>query len=368
MNQDNQMEKRKRRRKRAIIAVCVVVGLLIAIIAGILVWLHSWIDSSLINDSSDVGGSIPSVAQAAQMPEYTGDDVVYGLICGIDKEKDLDGNIIDNIGRTDMILYMKFNLKTNECNFLQIPRDTFVGEELNTDGTYKINALYFASEDPNNRMAPLLTTLMEQMRLPVDFYLTIDVDAMVQMVDAVFGVDVYVPQDLLNEDGTVMTQGWHKLMGKDAEYFLRHRDSFADQDIGRLLLQRNFYAALFKKLTELTPSDMWMWMRVLMNYASVGGLDSGQVIGLAIETLGIQSDKITFVRPAGNGQMYKGRFIFALDEEELADVLNTYFRPEGATVSAEEMGVYSLPPDPDIGTSQTDISTLGDVAADMPPQ
>lgn len=365
------LAKRKRRRRRAIIATSIVVGLVIALFGGLVIWIYSTISSNLIPDASNPAGSIPSEVQAENFPEYSGKDVVYGLICGIDYEDEgAEGMVTTAVGRTDMIMYLKFNTKTGECNFLQIPRDTFVGEELRTGGTYKINSLYHSAEDENNRMAPLLTALMNQMHLPVDFYMTIDVEAMVKMVDAVFGVEVYVPQDLVNHnpDGStnVMTQGWHTLMGKDAEYFLRHRASFTDQDIGRLILQRNFYAALFKKMTELSIGDMYMWMTILMQHTTVGGLSTTDIIGLALKLLNIKTENVTFVRPAGNGQTYNGSFVFALEPQELADVLNTYFRPEGVTVPAEELNIFYLPPDPVIGTSITNISTLTDVEENIP--
>ena len=98
-------------------------------------------------------------------------DVVNILCAGIDFE---EGREYPNgMGFTDVILYVSFDMKANKISMLQIPRDTYIGE---TTTTGKINAVALQGKsDPP--IAALATLVNQQFKLPVDYYVTIDIDA-----------------------------------------------------------------------------------------------------------------------------------------------------------------------------------------------
>ena len=68
--------------------------------------------------------------------------MVNVLVCGIDYEEGRaysgDGS---NDGMTDMIMYVNFDVANHKINMLQIPRDTYPGEEYKHGNTGKINAV-----------------------------------------------------------------------------------------------------------------------------------------------------------------------------------------------------------------------------------
>ena len=62
-------------------------------------------------------------------------------------EEEALGVLRSKNGNTDMILYVQFNKTENTVHMLKIPRDTYVGTDLPTGGTGRINALYAHGED-----------------------------------------------------------------------------------------------------------------------------------------------------------------------------------------------------------------------------
>ena len=70
-----------------------------------------------------------------------------------------------------------------------------------------------------------------------------------QAVDTFGGIQVYVPQDM-DYGGSHLSQGYQTMDGAAAEFFLRTRHIYADSDLGRLRMQRYFYAALFARIAK----------------------------------------------------------------------------------------------------------------------
>ncbi len=395
--QKRQKKGRGKGLKIAIVSVCVLLAVLVVATGVLALIANGWLGE--MDGTKTDAGTLPDEVKTEQVyPEYTGKGILYGLICGIDYsdmsddpnasmpgfEPDPDqlmggGTPQNRLGNTDMIMYMMYNTQTNDLRLLQIPRDTFVGANLETGGTGKINGLYANSADPNNRMAPLAKCFSEQFKLPVDFYVTVDMDALKELVAQPPGyIHMYIPVDLNDPehgDGSVdIAQGWHDITAEQIEYVLRNRYSTAYQqqgDIARMQTQQYFYSALFRRFKELSPSDLMMWMRVLL-YRVNTDMDGTQLVGLAQKALGIEGSNITFVRPSYGGGIYQGPTKdwsnVVLIPEDFADLLNEYFRPEGTVVPLSELDIQTLPLIESIGVGEASVRTMGDVQATEVPE
>lgn len=363
--------KKKLARRRGRLAGVIALSLVIALAGGI-VMLYARASSTISGEETNAG-VLPPEVKTEQIPEYTGKGIITGLICGVDYNNETaDGyTTTDKIGNTDMILYLMYDTVNKEARFLQIPRDTYVGADLETGGTGKINGLYYASPDPDNRMAALANMLKDQLGLPVDFYIKLDVDALKALVDHRGSVEVYVPQDVVDKDNpdNVIKEGWRHFTGEEAEFYLRNRN-YADQDLTRLAMQQSFYSAIFREFKGLAPTDLVMWMRILLYYVDVGGIDLAQVGGLAQNALGLSGENITFVRPPVVGTSYIAPSgartdLVYLVPDETADLLNEYFRPEGAEKTAEQLNIQTLP-DNVYGKSEAQIRTMAGIQKEEP--
>ena len=195
------------------------------------------------------------------------------LVMGIDRVPGVTGNspeVFD--GRSDTMLLLRVDPKTNTVSMLSIPRDTQV--EIPEIGITKIN-------QANASGGPALTARVVSRHLnnvPIDRYVRVSTDAFREIVDLLGGVDVFVPTPMFYEDQTQklridLAQGWQTLDGEQAEGFARFRnDGYGD--IGRVQRQQALIKALRDRLTSpsvlprlpkqfelcgstLTPTSRW---------------------------------------------------------------------------------------------------------------
>ncbi len=353
----------KKKKKRIIRVVLIVLLCLVVLVVGALAFVYN---SIRVEIAPEEGGYTPE--DIGSIPEYTGEGVTNFLVCGLDYDnEEADGYTTEeHIGRTDMILYVRYDTINNKVVLMQIPRDVYVGPELETGGTGKINGLYYYAEDPNNRMEPLSRAIYDQLGLPVDFYVTLDMDALKEIIDHPPGyISVYVPMDVIdpNNPEAMIPAGWRDFTSDEAEFFLRNRTSPTYEgmsDIMRLQMQQSFYSALYREFTELTPTDLLMWMRVLL-YRVNTDMDPVQLGGLAQNALSLESSDITFIRPPVGAAMYGNNSVLSLEAEGTADLMNEYLRPEGQSLGVEDLNIYTLPMN--LGVSEASIRSMTDIQA-----
>ncbi len=336
--------KRPRRggKKKVLIALLVVLALLAGLVFFGLRYLDGVFETGLL-------GAITSYTPK----DYKKSDVVNILIVGIDNEEGRDYGA--GLGLTDMILYANFDLVNNKLNMLQIPRDSYVGEEVPTGGTGKINAALISGPDKQNPINNLVKVVEEQFRLPVDHYIAMDMDALKAIVNTFGGLRVYVPQEMSNE-GSYLPQGWQWLDGDATEFFVRNRKGpgFEQADLARLDNQRHFYSALFRRFMNLTPGDMVKLLPVFEHYCNTD-IGMKDIFDLGFSAMKLESENVLFCKVPGatdpgldpTGQ---GRSLYFVDvagrgtpeEPGAASLMNEYFRSYGSPVPAEELGLPNV--------------------------
>ncbi len=136
---------------------------------------------------------------------------------------------------TDTIIVGTYDPKTQKASLLSIPRDTFVGKNPKTGtGMDKINALYQKSPEKT------LEKVNELTGLNIKYYMVIDNQALIKLVDVIGGVDFYVPIDMVYDDPSQdlhinLKEGQQKLDGNKAEQLLRYRHGNLDKKTGKYL-------------------------------------------------------------------------------------------------------------------------------------
>jgi len=135
-----------------------------------------------------------------------------------------------------------------EPTLVSIPRDSYV--DIPGRGMNKINAAY------SNGGPPLLVDTVEQSTdLPVDGYLEVGFDGFVDVVAAVGGVEMCLPEPVVEERSDLdLPAGCQDLEGKDALNYVRMRYSDPRGDLGRVERQREFLSSLVGEMTS--PSTL----------------------------------------------------------------------------------------------------------------
>lgn len=288
------------------------------------------------------GGSI-KLDQLINTPkEFQGKELNF-LMIGIDRSTQKEGDDLNDAGvddgNTDMILYVHFNNETGEMKMLQIPRDTMVTTDRSVSGNYRINniAKTQAADSDSMNMAALCTQISNMYQLPLDGYMTIRLEMLVQLVDTFGGIELYVPQEM-DYKGSHLDQGYQTLNGDACEFLLRTRHIYPDGDIGRLNMQRQFYSALFRRLKSI--GNIWDVAKLtpaVLNYMETS-LSASQLVSFAVSMLKIDSSKIMICQmPIKMAGKYNGQAVVYPARQEDADILNQYFRENTGFVDASEL-------------------------------
>ena len=315
---------RRRKKKRSVLKTMLIsLGCFVGVLAIGLFGLYQWVVRSI----SPEGGN-PTINEIINTPtEYKG-DVVNVLVCGIDYEEGRaysgDGS---NDGMTDMIMYVNFDVANHKINMLQIPRDTYPGEEYKHGNTGKINAVALY----NDGISSLMELIHEQYKLPVDYYVTIDMQSLKEIVDLFGGIEVYIPKDI-SYKGSTLEQGYRNLDGEAAEFFVRNRN-YAQADIARLDMQRYFYQGLFARIRTATVWDLAKLAPVALKYVETN-IPMDELISMGVSFLQVDSANIMMCKlpTYSAAQRYNDQSHLICDVAKTTDLLNEYFRTYGGPV------------------------------------
>lgn len=202
----------------------------------------------------------PEADFTATIEPVCGDDLSMTiLVAGVDSEGYL-------FGLADSIRLVRLDFQTKKISVVAIPRDLWVdipGAAAQGVTAGKINQAYFYGTegmgfyDGSGYGAGLLAhTLQSNYGLHVDHYLTVNMYAFRNIVDALGGLDVYLPEAIYIKHFSLpklyLNAGTQHLDGKQAEQVVRARIEVGD--FGRIRNQTLVLKALAAKM--LTPNGI----------------------------------------------------------------------------------------------------------------
>ena len=353
---DDAPRRRKKKKKTPLWLPFAIVMGVIAVISGVVVYGVSLVNK--VEDSIRPAESAPSIVEEIQTAEEYKGDVVNILVCGIDFEEGRSySDASSNDGMTDMILYCQFDIKGGALRMLQIPRNSLVATQnrkitLSNGKTYSATNYQINSVALSNGgdIAALAEVIYDQYKLPIDYYVTIDMQALVEMVDNFGGIEVYIPHDM-SFAGSVLKQGYRNLDGASAEFFVRcrHGEGYANSDIDRLNMQRYFYAGLFKRVRSMGVTDVIAQLPLIFNNYIHTDMDLTTIAKMLVSFTRIDSANIMLAQTpvfmgvpnVGKTSSFDGYSCVVPDAGSIAELLNTYFRNYTGPVSAEEMNLVT---------------------------
>lgn len=293
--------------------------------------------AEVVEGSSGVSGGGNHTASIGNEIQNTGEaqeKTINFLVTGIDYTQ-TDASAGTARGKlTDVIMVVQLNLSDDTVSVLQIPRDTWVGTNVSSTG--KINAVYGKSG-----LEGLAQVIYDQLSIPLDHYVNINMDGFINVVDAVGGVEINV-QESFTLEGVTFRPGLQTLNGLQAEKFVRERYHRSGGDIGRINAQRQFLAAMFKKFKNLSMSETTRLVPILMNEVTTD-LNVGTVLDLVGDVLKISTDDIAFYTLPGEGATASnGQSVWSVHKEVAAELLNENFRPFSDAVPAANLRIQEL--------------------------
>lgn len=243
---------------------------------------------------------VPSLKQEQQQSIERSAPVSV-LLLGIDqREKDR--------GRSDTIMLLAANPNSNSLVMVNIPRDTYT--KIMDHGTEdKINHSYaFGGID----MA--VKTVENFTDIPVDYYISVNMEGFTQIIDMLGGIDVHNPQPFQFEEHS-FAQGDLHLNGERALAYARMRYDDPKGDLGRNDRQQQIVVALLEKVSKI---------ETFYKYEDILGYIAKDVkTNLTFEEMKhlVQNyrqsiDHIEKQSIAGKGTIKNGVYYYMVDDEE----------------------------------------------------
>lgn len=241
----------------------ILIGILIVLLLGI-----AWFTYRTYKNGWGLSGMLATVVGHDENTKKNLSEIKV-LILGV--STDLDSEL------TDTIMVASYNPNTQKANLLSIPRDSYTGKnKAKATASLKINALYNIEKTPEKT----LKAVNEITGLDIKYYVIVKTEALIQLVDAIGGVEFNVPIDMKYDDPTQdlhidLKAGTQKLDGEKAEQVLRFRHSnpdkngvmstypseYGNDDFGRMRTQRDFISALLKQ--TLKPGNIFKLGEIL---------------------------------------------------------------------------------------------------------
>ena len=152
--------------------------------------------------------------------------------------------------RSDCIMIASMNQKTNDIKIISVYRDTYMQvEEKGKDKLDKVTHAYAFGK------APLaLSAINKNLDLDITEYVTIDFDSVINIVDAMGGVEITVTSAEAGQIPGISGAGTYNLTGTQALAYGRIRK--IDTDYARTERMRNVVIKVFEKAKKLSLTQL----------------------------------------------------------------------------------------------------------------
>ena len=252
-------------------------------------------------------------------------DTATILICGTDWEG----------ARTDTMMLLYLSGSEHQVGLLSLPRDTYT---ITSGGNAaKLNSAYGRNGSGAEGMEGLLDYVQEIIGYRPDGYLLINMDLIPQLVELMGGLEVDVPLTF-DQDGVHLEEGLQVLNGNEVLQLLRHRSSYAMQDLGRVEVQRSVVKAAVEQWISLSSLKKLPSALSLLENHSVMSLSLPNLLWTGKTLLTGMKNMTTATLP-GRADYIGGQSFYLLDRQAVAELLNESFNPSKTPISAGDLKI-----------------------------
>ena len=300
----NRRKQRKNQKRRKIIytILLAIVSVIIAVAA------YAW---SRISKAED---AIHQKVETVQLrdKELTDDSSFSVLLLGIDNGaygRDTE------VGRSDTMLLVTVNPKQKKTTMISIPRDSYT--EIIGYGTFdKINHAYAFGKEQFS-----INSVQNMLNVPIDYYVTVDMQGLMGLVDAVGGLEITPVLTFTYEEESFIEGVTRHVDGEAALRYARMRYDDPEGDTGRQKRQQYVIQKLVEKLLSLGSVTKYeeilktLENSVRTNFTVEKLFQIAQTHKEALQHF--ESDTIN-----GDGAMIGGIYYFVIPEAEKIRVSN----------------------------------------------
>lgn len=255
------------------------------------------------------------------------------LVFGVDSLN----NEKSNNSRSDSIMLVTIDPNKENPSIISIPRDTRV-EIPGRKNFDKINHAH-AYGGPEL----LVKTVEKLLDLDINYYVRINYNVVIDVVDALGGVEIDVPIDMRYRDPYAtpplninIKKGLQVLDGEQSVHFMRFRKGYVNQDLGRIEAQQQFVKALIDKV--LSPSTILKIPQFIdIAYSNIDtNMTKTNMVSLAAKGSTIDTQNLNKITLEGTPKTINGISYYVVTENSISDLKENYLSDDkDATYKAE---------------------------------
>ena len=317
---------REKKRRR----VNKVLKIILVILITILLVFVTIFARYVIKNGGDVRAAVKEMFKDA-----VGDqEPIFILVMGI--SEDISAEL------TDTIMLVGYNPDTNQAFVLSIPRDSYIGSNINNGGGGdKINALYQINKHNPEKTIEAVENITG---INIDYYVIVKTSVLVNIVDTLGGVDFDVPIDMDYDDDSQdlhihLKAGQQKLNGDQAEQLVRFRHnnnntsypaSYGDNDEGRTRTQREFLKVVVEKVLQTRDIDKIKTIAKSVFDNLETNLKWDKAVGYLPYAIDFKMEELQMSQLPG-GMVKTTLWFFKIDTAKTEEVVNEYIQRLGLT-------------------------------------
>jgi LCP family protein required for cell wall assembly len=247
-------------------------------------------------------------------------------------------------GNADTIMLVTYDVPSSKVGVVSIPRDTLV----KGDGYQKINHAYLAGgiDELRNMVSDLVG-------YPIDYYITVDIDAFKAIVNAVDGVDFYIPCSMNYDDPTQSlsihySEGSRHLNGQQAMEVVRFRknnDGSGYSDVGRTQTQQKLLTAVAKKVLSLSSLPKLNEFIDIFSQNVTTDLSASDLTYFSTNMLKVdpKTDVSTSTLPGDGTVTYRGtKWCYQLYPNKCLKILNASMNPYTTALTQDDLNILQV--------------------------
>ena len=252
----------------------------------------------------------------------------------------------ESTGMSDTLIVASYNPKTQKASMLSIPRDTYVENgKYKYSAQNKINALYSSGETPEKTV----DAINKITGLNINYYILVDTQALVKLVDLIGGVEFDVPIDMKYDDYSQdlhinLKKGYQKLTGEQAEQVVRFRHNndgttysyeYGNEDYGRMKTQRGMIIAIAKQTLKFKNIKEIKNIINIMKEDVKTNINFDLIKDYIPYAINIDPNTIQTEQLPGKSDQKNGGWFFFYDKEETLEVVDRLFNETEEMVEPE---------------------------------
>ncbi len=245
--------------------------------------------------------------------------------------------------RTDTIMIARLDVTNHTVAIMSIPRDTMVESVMTVP---KINGVYGYAGKGEKGINNLKSHLAKLLGFEVDGYAVVNLEAFVELVDLVGGVEFDVPMDMYYSDPTQdlyidLKAGMQKLDGQQAMQLVRYRKGYATQDLQRTEVQQDFLKALAQQCLKVSNLKKIGDMSNIFKEHVTTDLTVGNIAYFGQELLKCDFENMYSYTLEGEAVYLDGVSYYAIYLHNTLEAVNDYFNPYDVEITADHVTILT---------------------------